>query len=89
MKKSKKQYTVQLDSDFVEKIDAMAEKLDVSRSQLMRNLMVSGYEDAKLLDTFGLFSAFKLGEKAIRKIKEGLVSGKYSLDKKGDLKIND
>ena len=88
MKKASKQYTVQLDPDFV-KIDKMAKKLGLSRSMMMRNLMISGYDDAKLLDDFGLFTAFQLGEKVIRKIKEGLVSGKYGLDKEGNLKISE
>ena len=89
MKRAKKQYTVQLNPDFVQKIDEMAEKLGLTRSQMMRNLMMSGYDDAVILEKTGLFAAYKLGEKVIRKIKEGLVSGKYGLDKDGNLKINE
>jgi len=89
MKKASKQYTVQLDPDFVKKIDKMAKKLGLSRSMMMRNLMISGYDDAKLLDDFGLFSALKLGQKVMKKIKEGLVSGKLALDKEGNLKLNE
>lgn len=55
----------------------------------MRNLMKSAYEDAKMLDKFGLFTAFQFGEKVVKKVKEGMASGKISLDKDGDLKITD
>lgn len=57
MKKRKQAYTVQLDPDFVEKIDKMADKLGLSRSQLMGNLLESGYEDAVILDKFGFLTA--------------------------------
>ena len=40
------------------------------------------------MEETGLFSAYKLGEKVVRKIKNGLVSGKYSLDQDGELKID-
>ena len=88
-KKAKVQVTVQLDAEFVEKIDKMAERLSLSRSQVIRNLAVNGYDDAAILEKTGLFSAYKLGEKVVRKIKNGLVSGKYSLDEDGELKINE
>jgi hypothetical protein len=87
MKRPRKQYTVQLDPQFVENIDKMADKLGLSRSQLMRNLMESGYEDAVMLEKFGLFAAFKLGEKVVKKIKEGIASGKIRLGEDGELKI--
>ena len=89
MKHPAKQYTVQLDPEFVEKIDKMAEKLGLSRSQMMRNLMKSGFEDAVMLERFGLFSAFRLGQKVMKKIKEGIASGRIRLTKEGDLKIEE
>ena len=89
MKQPAKQYTVQLDPEFVEKIDKMAEKLGLSRSQMMRNLMKSGLEDAVTLERFGLFSAFRLGQKGMKKIKEGIASGRIRLTKEGDLKIEE
>ena len=87
--KVKMQVTLQLDPEFVEKVDKMAESLGMPRSQVMRNLMMNGYDDAKILQNAGLFAAYKLGEKVVRKIKNGLVSGKYSLDQDGELKINE
>ena len=89
MKRAMKQYTVQLYPEFIEKIDKMAGSLGLSRSQLMRNLMESAYEDAVILERFGLFSAFKLGQKVVKKIKEGIASGRIGLTKDGDLRVND
>jgi predicted DNA-binding protein len=87
MNKLKKQYTVQLEDEFVEKLDKMADKLGVSRSQLMRNLMENGYDDVVMLDKIGMIAAFKFGQKLISKIREGIASGKITLDEKEGLKI--
>jgi predicted transcriptional regulator len=89
MEKVKEQYTVQLDPKFVEKLDKMAEKIGVSRSQLMRNLLQNAYEDAVMLDKIGLLAAFKFGQKMIKKIKEGIASGRITYDEDGELKIKD
>ncbi len=89
MVKSKEQYTVQLDPEFVKKIDRMAEKLGLSRSQLMRNLMESAYEDFLILEKIGLLTAFKFGEKIIRNFKHGVASGKITFNKDGELNIKE
>jgi hypothetical protein len=83
----KKQYTVQLEPEFVENIDKLAEKLGLTRSQMMRNLMESAYQDAILLDKVGLFKAVVLGEKVMTKFKEAVLTGKITLDSKGELKV--
>ncbi len=82
------QVTIQLEPEFVEKIDQLAESLGMPRSQVMRNLMKNGYDDAVILEKAGLFTAYRFGEKVVRKIKEGLMMGRYSLDEDGELKIN-
>jgi hypothetical protein len=83
----KKQYTVQLDEEFVEQIDKLAAKLGLTRSQMMRNLMESACQDAVLLDKVGVFKAVVLGEKVMRKFKEAVLSGKITLDSEGELKV--
>ena len=89
MKKAKGQYTVQLEPEFVAKLDTLADKLGVSRSQLMRNLMESGYEDTVMLEKIGLLAAFKFGQKLISKIREDIATGRITLDEKEGLKIRD
>jgi len=72
MKKKKEAYTVQLDPEFVEKIDKLADKHGMSRSQLMGNFLQSAYEDAVILDKLGLLTAARslidLKEKYFQKI---------------------
>jgi predicted transcriptional regulator len=89
MKKAKEQYTVQLEPEFVAKLDKMADKIGVSRSQLMRNLLESAYEDCVLLEKIGLLAAFKFGQKLVKNIKEGIATGRINFDQEGNLKIKD
>jgi hypothetical protein len=74
MKKRKEAYTVQLDPEFVEKIDKLADKLELSRSQFLGNLIQIGYDDIVILDNLGLLKVGKtfidLRDKYFSKIKE-------------------
>jgi len=49
-KEAKKQYTVMLKPSVVEEIDRLADKLELSRSQFMSNLIEMGIDDAKGLE---------------------------------------
>ena len=42
-----------------------------------------------MLDRIGLVAAFKFGQKMIRKIKEGIASGRITYDEDGELKIKE
>jgi metal-responsive CopG/Arc/MetJ family transcriptional regulator len=55
-KDAKIQVTIQLEQEALQKIDEVAERVKLSRSQLCANLIVMGLDDAKLLDDFGLIS---------------------------------
>ena len=48
--------TTYFDESFVEQLDALADKIGIPRSQMVRNLTMMAYEDAKILDAFGLFT---------------------------------
>lgn len=87
MKNAKEQCSVQLEPEFVAKLDAMAEKLGLSRSQLMRNLLQAAYDDAVMLDKIGILAAVQFGQKLISKIREGIASGKITFDEEGELQI--
>lgn len=73
MKKTTEQYTVQLDPEFVKKIDEMAKKLDLSRNQLMRNFLENSYVEAKALDDIGLLPLFKMLRDKFIKSKKTIV----------------
>jgi predicted transcriptional regulator len=87
MTRLKKQYNVQLEDDVVERIDRLANKLDHSRSQMMRNLLLAALEDAEIIDKTGIFTAVKFSRDLIKKFKEAALEGKISLDEKGNIKM--
>ena len=76
LKESKKQYTIMLKPSVVSEIDKLAKKLDMTRSQLMGNLVESGLDDAKMIDNLGLFKIVTAGGKAARKLKQAYYKGK-------------
>lgn len=84
---SYEQVSIQLDTRLVKKIDARAKKLNLSRSQLLRNLIEIAYEDMVVLDAIGLLTITNIGKKIVNKIKVGLSSGKYIINEHGDLEV--
>ncbi|HNZ32258.1 MAG TPA: ribbon-helix-helix domain-containing protein [Smithellaceae bacterium] len=88
MTRPKKQYTVQLEEDVVDRIDKLAKKLGHNRSQMMRNLLLQGLEDGEMIDKTGLFSAVIFSKNILTKFKESVLKGELFLDKHGNLKIN-
>jgi len=61
--------SIYLDKEFLNKIDNMAEELDLSRNQLLTNFIKLSYEDAVILKKIGMLGAALLGRKLIDKIK--------------------
>ena len=78
--KKKEQYTVQLEPEFVDKLDHLANELGLTRSQLMRNLLKTAYEDAAILHKIGLIPAVQFG-KRIKEFKDKLINEMFP-DKK-------
>lgn len=78
MKSKKINFTVQLEPEMVEEIDNLAEKIGISRGQLMRNCLISGFDDAKVLDKLGLVQA-SLYFKKLKEYKEKLIQGDSDL----------
>lgn len=64
--KNFEQITIHVHPGFTEKLDKLAGKLDLTRSQLARNLLEMGYEDAMILEKIGIVPAVQL----FRKLKE-------------------
>lgn len=86
LKTSYEQVSIQLDTKLIKKIDAKAKKLNLSRSQLLRNLIENGYEDMVILDSLGLLIVVNIGKKIVNKLKIGLSSGKYIINEEGEIK---
>ncbi len=84
---SYEQVSIQLDTRLIKKIDAKAKRLNLSRSQLLRNLIEIAYEDMVVLDAIGLLTITNIGKKIVNKIKVGLSSGKYIINEHGDIEV--
>lgn len=87
VKEAKQQYTVMLKPTIVKEIDEYAAKYNLTRSQLMGNLVESGLDDMKMLDKAGVIPMIYHGSNILKKFKEKLFNGKVSIDKKGEIKI--
>lgn len=67
--------TTYLDEALVDAIDVLAAKAGITRSQLVRNMVMAAYDDVKLLDAVGLFTLIVKMESARRIYLEGLKDG--------------
>ena len=83
----RQQYTVMLRPSVVREIDEIAKVLDLSRSQLMGNLILSGLDDAKLLKKLGALSLLMVGGKAGRKLREALLGGEIEIEEGASVKV--
>lgn len=81
------QITIHLTPGFAKKLQDMADRLKVSRSTLVRNLLETAYEDARVMELTGILTAVQFGQKILSKIKQGIATGHIHFDKNGDLEI--
>ena len=86
-KEPKHQFSVMLRPSVVSEIDKFAEKYNLTRSQLMANIMEGGLDELRTLDKMGIVPIVFQGSGIMKKFKEALFNGKVSLDKKGDIEI--
>ncbi len=81
----KKNFTVQLEPELVVKIDKLAEKLGISRGQLMRNCLIAGFDDALMLDELGITQAITYINR-LREFKDKIFKGKITIHEEDDKK---
>jgi hypothetical protein len=70
MKKQGKALLMWVDLETAERVSRIAKKLEISNSQLLRNVALCGLDDAEALDKIGMLSLAML----IKKTKEKLQS---------------
>jgi len=87
VKEPKHQFSVMLKPSFVAEIDKYAEKYDLTRSQLMANLMEVGLDELRALDRLGIVKTVFMGTNIMKKFKEALFNGKVSIDGQGNIEI--
>ena len=66
MEQRKYEVRIRLSKEEMEKITKIANKLEIPKAALIRNLALASLEDAELLDKLGFFEIAKL----LRKLKE-------------------
>jgi hypothetical protein len=81
MEPKRKNYTVQLEPEFVDKLDKLAGQLDLSRGQLMRNCMMSGFDDAVMLKKLGILQTVNYIQK-LRELKKLAIKEKMDQKRK-------
>jgi len=86
IKESYEQVSIQIDTKKLKRIDATAKKFNMSRSELLRNLINVAYDDMILLDSLGLLTVGHIGRKIVSKLKIGLSTGKYTINEEGEIK---
>lgn len=64
MRKDGRAMAVWLDHDTASKIERIAKKIGITNSQLMKNLLICGVEDAELLDKMGMLTLAMLIKQA-------------------------
>lgn len=77
-----------MEDEEIEAIDKLANKFDLSRSQFLRNLVLVGLDEAKVLNGIGILQIAKVAKEVKRKFLNDIVSGKLSLNDEGDWKLN-
>jgi hypothetical protein len=86
-KEPKHQFSVMLRPSTVDEIDKFAEKYDLTRSQLMANLMEVGLDELRALNKLGIVQTVFMGTNIMKKFKEALFNGKVSVDDQGNIEI--
>ena len=86
-KELKHPVSVTLKPSKVEEIDKYAEKYNLTRSQLMGNLLEAGLDELRVMDKIGIVPIVYQGSNIMKKFKEKLFNGKVLIDQKGDIQI--
>ncbi len=87
MERTRKQYSVQLEDEIVERVDKLAEKIGVTRSQMLRTALITGLEEGEFLNRTGVITIVKFGMDLKEKFFTDFLSGKLKLNKKGDWEV--
>lgn len=80
VKEAKQQYTIMLKPSVVKEIDRIADRLGLTRSQLMGNYIEYGMEETQGMERVGIIKAVS----AYRKMKEKLSRDELLTDKIGE-----
>jgi predicted DNA-binding protein len=83
---AKKNVTMWLEPEWVERIDRLAEKAELSRARILENIVKMNIEELELVDKVGFFQFSKILKdlrEGIRAWSEGLIMERGQLGSKG------
>ena len=80
------QITVKMKKSMHDEIEERAEKLGISKTQLIINLVDTGLDDMKIFSALGLVDLVMIGGRITRTIKEKFYRGEAVIEE-GELKI--
>jgi len=86
-KEPKHQFSVMLKPSVVDEIDKFADKYNLTRSQLMANLMEIGLDELRALNRTGIMPLVFHTTQIMKKFREKLFNGEVILNDKGDIII--
>ena len=80
------QITIKLKKSMHDELEKFAEKLGISKTQLIINLIDTGLDDVKILSALKLYDLVMVGGRVTKAIKEKFYKGEASIED-GELKI--
>jgi hypothetical protein len=85
MKKENKEkiFTVKVEKSKIKEIDKFAKKMNMNRSQLIRNLVDTGIDDLKIMNSTGLLTLSLRGVDGLKRVKELFLEKKFKVDIEG------
>jgi len=84
-----KQYSVQLEPEIIAKIDYYAKEYGLTRSKLMRNLIITGLDDMNILHKAGVLKMIQFKDKVVMTIQNLINDKKLYVGKNGNLKVKE
>lgn len=80
------QVTIKLKKSMHDEVEKFAEKLGISKTQLIINLIDTGLDDVKIFNALKLYDLMMIGGRITRSIKEKFYKGEAVIED-GELKI--
>jgi len=88
IKKDYVQVGIKLDRKLLERLDAQADKINLNRAQLTRNLIDSGLDELEFYDKIGFLGIVVKGFDILGSVRKSLIERKFNIDGKNRLIID-
>ncbi len=72
--------TVKINDELIQELDKFAKRMKLTRSQLVRNLLITGLQDLKVMKSTGLLTMALKGYDVFDVIRQSLQQNKYKIE---------